>query len=109
MQSKMKLPYPSPTSMRPLTFARNLSGKCVDSKFGMSIGSMHGVLGDDDVLFVTEVSAAHAEPTKGVSAKQLSKLGLEFAERTLKIMSHRRKQDSELSLSRNLSTNDRML
>jgi len=74
MQSKMKLPYPSPTSMRPLTFARNLSGKCVDSKFGMSIGSMHGILGDDDDLFVSEVSAAHAEPTKGVFAKQLSKL-----------------------------------
>jgi len=40
----------------------------------MSIGSMHGILGDDDDLFVSEVSAAHAEPTKGVFAKQLSKL-----------------------------------
>ena len=78
----------------------------------MSIGSMHGVLDDDNDLFVSEVSAAHAEPTKGVSAKQLSKLwkiDLESAERTLKITSQRRKHDSELSLSRNLSTHDRML
>lgn len=31
-------------TLDPLKFARDLSGKVVDSKFGMSIGSMHGVL-----------------------------------------------------------------
>jgi len=62
-------------TLDPLKFAHNLSGKCVDSKFGMSIGSMHGVLGDDDDLFVSEVSAVHVEPTKGVSASSFQNFG----------------------------------
>jgi len=56
-------------------------------------------------------SAAHAEPPKGVSAKQLSKvwqIDLETAEQTLNVTSQHCKRNEDHSYSRNFSTNDRM-
>ena len=46
-------------TFEPLTFATNLTNKCIDSKFGMSIGSMHGTVAKIDKLF-NSVRAAHA-------------------------------------------------
>jgi hypothetical protein len=101
------------------TFAKNLSERTAYSKFGMSIGSMHGSNNTVEDLFTSDpdsddlnISAAHAEPVKGVSAKTLSKvwrIDLETARKTLDMTSQLRKVDGHSSLSRNLSTNDRML
>ena len=61
-------------TLDPSTFATDLIYKCIDSKFGMTIGSMHGTAADIDDLFTLDAGAAHAEPLKGVSAKDLSRL-----------------------------------
>jgi hypothetical protein len=94
------------------TFISNLNECLIYSKFGMSVGSMHAAIpGEIDDLFI-EVDAAHAEPPKGVSAKELLKvwkIDHNTAKRTLKVMSQRRKHEGDSTLSRNVSTNDRMI
>ena len=47
-------------TLDPPTFATDLTNKCIDSKFGMSIGSMYGTAADIDQLFTLDVGAAHA-------------------------------------------------
>ena len=59
-----------------------------------------------------DVGAIHAERPGGVNAKHLAKvwrINLETAERTLEMTSQRRKIDGDSTLSKNMSTNDRML
>ena len=56
--------------------------------------------------------AAHAEPPKGVSAQYLSKIwkiDLDSAKKTLNVTTQKCKRADDPSLSRNYSTNDRML
>jgi hypothetical protein len=58
------------------------------------------------------VSAAHARPRMDVDAEHLSKIwriDLESAQRTLEVTTQRRKNTPLESLTRNYSTNDRML
>jgi hypothetical protein len=66
----------------------------------------------DDYLDDFMVSATHAEPPKGVDAETLSKvwsIDIPTAERTLKVTSQRCNHSEDTTLSRNCSTNDRML
>ena len=109
----------------PNIFTSNLLERAAVSKFGMSVGSMNVATLAEDELFLleeptsgtismteVEVGAAHAEPPKGVSAKDLSKIwsiSLKEAAATLDITSQNRRIDGNSTLSRNLSTNDRML
>ena len=72
------------------TFASNLVERGAYSKFGMSIGSMHCTIDDVNDLFTSDITATHAEPPKGVSAKHLAKvwkIDLESAKRTLEVTS----------------------
>ena len=100
------------STLDPGSFASELEERAALSHFGMSVGSLHGVVDDKDDLFIPEVSAAHAEPPKGVSAKYLSKvwkIDLDTAKRTLDVTSQRCKHDTGNPLTRNYSSNDRML
>ena len=114
------------STLDPGTFASNLNERLAYSKFGMSVGSMNGATEIDDDLFIDEptmgnielsnmeanIDATHAETPKGISPKELAKvwrIDLETAKKTLEVTSQRRKHDGNSSLSRNISTNDRML
>lgn len=100
------------STLDPSTFASDLFERAALSKYGMSIGATHGTLHEDDDLFVTEAGATHASQPKGVTAKELSKLWRidhDTAVRTLEVTTQRKKQDGHSSLSRNFTTNDRML
>lgn len=96
------------------SFATALNERTAISKFGVAVGSTVISEADRivDNLFTSEVEAAHAAPPKGVSAQQLSKLwkiDVPTAQRTLQVTSQLKKQDGDSKLSRNFSTNDRML
>ena len=100
------------SSLDPALFLSGICERGALSHYGMSAGSMHGTSYVEDDLFVYNASAAHAEPSKGVSAKHLSKIwkiDLDTAKRTLDVTSQRRKHDNNPTLSRNYGTNDRML
>ena len=100
------------STLDPGSFVANLEERAAMSHFGMSVGSMHGAPDDYNDLFSPGISAAHAEPPKGVSAKHLSKIwkiDLDTAKRTLEVTSQRCKHDTGNPLTRNYSTNDRML
>ena len=63
-------------------------------------------------LYSLFASANHAEAPKGISADQLSKvwkIDLDSAKRNLDVTTQRCKRSDDLTLSRNYSTNDRML
>ena len=71
-----------------------------------------GDLNSDDNFDDIMVSATHAENPKGVSADMLSKIwriDLESAKRTLDVTSQHLHRSDNPNLSRNYSTNDRML
>ena len=114
----------------PATLASSLSERGEIGRFMASIGSTNAV--DCDYLFdIAEsldtnepvcigeidldpffVSSAHADRPKGVSAEQLSKvwrIDLETAKRTLEVTTQRCQRSEDPTLSRNYSTNDRML
>ena len=83
------------------TFSCKLMERGALSKYGMSVGSMHGAVYDISDLFITEASAAHAEAPKGVTAQQLSKvwkIDIDSAKRTREVTSQRRKLDTNVNL-----------
>ena len=106
-----------------VTFAECIQERAAIGKFQMSIGSVSATKPSDeyDLLMdnpqsgsieLAEIKAAHANISKGVTAKDLSKIwriDVETVKRTLQVTSQLRKQDGDNSLSRNVSTNDRML
>ena len=62
---------------------------------------------EHDAIF--ELSAAHSETLKGVTAEHLSKVWIisdEVAQRTLEVTTQLNKQDADTSLSRCFGTND---
>ena len=107
----------------PRSFAECINERAGIGKFQMSIGSTTAYVNhDDDELFCDEpivgrmtladVDAAHANPPKGVTAKDLAKvwrIDVETARKTLQNTTQLKKQDGNNTLSRNFSTNDRML
>ena len=69
-------------------------------------------LGDLDLDSYFIAGAAHAEAPKGILAEQLSKVwkfDLDLAKKTLDVTTQKCKRVKDPSLSRNYSTNDRML
>ena len=65
---------------------------------------------EDDSIF--ELSSAHADTPKGITAEHLSKvwrISDEAAQQTLEVTTQLNKQDVNASLSRRFGTNDRML
>ena len=113
----------------PVTLASALDDRGILGRFSASIGSTNAY--NEKYLFevspdpINEVSAigeldfeyfsagaTHAEPSKGVSAEQLSKvwrIDVDVAKRTLDITTQRCKRSDDPTLNRNYSTNDRML
>ena len=88
----------------------------MQSKFGMAAGStVASVLEQDqenDLFIDAEVDSARAMPGKGVSKEHLAKvwrLNEDEARRTLEVTTQLNQQDAESTLSRQFSTNDRML
>ena len=70
--------------------------------------SLEGHIDLDDIM----VSAAHVSPRKDVDAEHLSKIwriDVETAKRTLDVTTQQRTHTPNPSLSKNYSTNDRML
>ena len=62
---------------------------------------------EDDAIF--ELSVAHAETPKDVTAEHLSKVWIipeEVSQRTLDVTTQLNKQDADTSLSRSFGTND---
>jgi hypothetical protein len=71
-------------------------------------GSLRGEIDLDDIM----VSAAHAGKTKGVNAEHLAKtwqIDLDTAQKTIDVTSQKSSRKDNPTLSRNYSTNDRML
>ncbi|GAF79741.1 unnamed protein product, partial [marine sediment metagenome] len=113
----------------PSELAYALSERAVISKFAVSVGATNAYQGDYlfdspsvsmdgpttgeiDLDEYFTASATHAEAPKGVSVEQLSKvwrIDLETAKRTLDVTTQRCKRSENPTLSRNYSTNDRML
>ena len=88
----------------------NMNSRLDYSKFAMAVGSMNACDSARDEFFMS--NAVHAEAPKGVDSKTLSKIWSideNLAKETLKVTSQLRKTDGESKLSRNVSTNDRML
>ena len=101
-----------------MTFAQSLSNRAPQSKFGMSVGSTTTHIGLTDVgaLFeyptIVEVSSVHVEQPKGVKPVDLAKvwrIDVETARRTLEITTQLKKQETDVNISHNFSTNNRML
>ena len=113
----------------PVMLASSLDERGAIRRFATSIGSTNAhhekylfdimlddvnevsAIGELDFEFFT-ASATHAEASKGISAEQLSKvwrIDLDSATRTLDITTQRCKRSDDPTLSRNYSTNDRML
>ena len=118
-------PLQSPTGDSTVEFCRAISDRATMGKMMESIGSTNVFKGEylfdigddplddhDDDGMAFEASAAHAAIPKGVSAQQLSKvwrIDLETARRTLEVTTQHVKRSENPNLSRNYSTNDRML
>ena len=103
------------STLDPFTFANDLMDRLAFSKFGMACGSVTcdvpSATPSDDPDYA-DVFAAHAEPSKGVSAEYLSKIwriDMQTAKRTLDATSQRCKRAEDPTLARNYPTNDRML
>ena len=78
----------------------------------MSVGSMEGAAPYGWDEFFHSVHATHANPPKGVLAKWLAeawRIDFKDAKPTLWVTSQLKRTDSNSHLSRNISTNDRML
>ncbi len=114
------------TALHPEAFVSSLTARGILSDFGMSVGSLVGALDDSEDLYLNldeqpmvevdmvdgEIFAAEANNIRGVTPVELSKvwkIDIQSAKDTLKVTSQRRKIDGNSNLSRNLSTNDRML
>ena len=114
----------------PILISDALEERATAGRFAMSIGSTNVCF--DEYLFETMeengdepyclgeldldsyfvAGAAHAEAPKGISAEQLSKvwkIDLDLAKNTLDVAMQNCKRVKDPSLSRNYSTNDRML
>ena len=113
----------------PVMLANALDERGIHGRFSASIGSTNVYI--EDFLFnvpldtINEVSemgeidfeyfssgATHDEPSKVVSAERLSqvrKIDVDTARRTLDITTQRCKRSDDPTMSRNYSTNDRML
>ena len=114
------------TVLDPAIFLESLNAKAAEDQFGQAAGAMFET-DDACVLFEASIAelqaaavsafdasvgAAHAAPPKGVSAETISKVfrvDHETAKNTLDANTQLNRRDSTSSLSRNFSTNDRML
>ena len=106
------------TTLDPTTFAQALSDRASQSKFAMSIGSVYAgdpknndLFIDDPTTIEMDIEAVNANKSKGVKPVDLAKvwrIDEETARRTIEVITQKQ-QDADGSLSRNFSTNDRML
>ena len=98
------------STVDPYSLVTNVNARLEYSKFGQSVGAMYSK--DTSACNLFEVDAVHGEQPKGVTADQLMKIWSideQVAKRTLEITTQLKKSDGDSMLSRNVSTNDRML
>ena len=106
-------------TLDPATFAQAISDRASRSKFAMSIGSVsaggpknNDLFIDDPTIIEIDIEAVNARKPKGVTPVDLAKvwrIDVETARRTIEVTTQWKQQDADGSLSRNFSTNDRML
>ena len=106
-------------TLDPVSFASEVSNRGAQRKFAVAIGSVsveksHDEVDDlfEDAPLAMEINALHAEIPKGVKPAALAKvwrIDVATAKRTLEVTTQLQHQDADSSLSRNFSTNDRML
>ena len=99
-------------SVEPLTMCLNVNSRLEYAKFSHTAGSTYPDLtsGITDELFA--MSAVHAENPRGVSSETLMKIwdiDEKVAKRTIEVTSQLNRTNMDNKLSRNVSTNDRML